>query len=452
MSKLFGTDGVRGIANKELTPDLAYNLGKAGAIALAKENQGKTPLVLIGKDTRISGDMLEDALAAGIMSVGGNVGKLGVLPTPAIAYLARYYKAEAGVVISASHNTFEYNGIKFFNGKGFKLGDSIEDEIEEMIFRGVGGIDSPIGKEIGRVVNFEEDPKELYIESLLRTTEVSLKGKKIVLDCANGASSEIAHKVYERLGAEVITISNSPDGVNINEACGSTHPEELQKVVIENNAHIGMAFDGDADRLIGVDDKGRIVDGDKLICICGRRLKQENKLKNDEITVTVMSNVGLHRFAEENGINVTVTKVGDRYVLESMVKTGSVLGGEQSGHMILLDHTTTGDGVLSSLQVCETVVKSGKTFSQLSDEISIYPQVLINAKVSNDNKKKIDKDQEIQSLIKTGEEKLSHRGRILIRPSGTEPVVRVMIEGQKIDEIEKMAKELADLIQKKYEI
>ena len=450
MSKLFGTDGVRGVANDELTLELAYNLGKAGALALAKESKGKIPLILIGKDTRISGDMLEDALAAGIMAVGGNVGKLGVIPTPAVAYLSKYYEADAGVVISASHNTFEYNGIKFFNGKGLKLSDDIEEEIEEMVFRGFVGKELPTGSKVGRNIKFKEDPRELYIDFLLKTITSRLDGKKVVLDCANGASYEIAKEVYKRLGAEVIAISCEPDGININEGCGSTHPEHLQELVLKEKADIGMAYDGDADRLIGVDEKGRIVDGDKLMCICAKRLAEEKQLKNNELTVTVMSNIGAHRYAEENNINVTVTKVGDRYVLESMLKTGSVLGGEQSGHMIFLNHTTTGDGVLSSLQVCETVIKSQKKFSELADEIMIYPQVLINAKVANDNKKKIDRDNEIQEKIKMIENQLSHQGRVLIRPSGTEPVVRVMIEGQNIEEIREMAKEIAAMIEIKY--
>ncbi len=451
MSRLFGTDGVRGIANLELTLELAYKLGKAGATTIAKKTNSAQPMIIIGKDTRISGDMLEDALAAGIMSVGGNVVKLGVLPTPAVAYLIKYYNADAGVVISASHNTFEYNGIKFFDGEGFKLGDEVEDEIEELIQKNLILEKTVTGEKIGKVLYFQEDPSELYVEYLLSTIGIDLQGKKIVLDCANGAASSIAKKTYERLGAEVIAISNEPNGININENCGSTHPENLQNLVVEEKADFGMAYDGDADRLIAVDEKGRLVDGDKLICICGKKLLDEDLLKNKEITVTVMSNIGLHRFAEENGMSVTVTKVGDRYVLEKMLLSGSVLGGEQSGHMIFLNHSTTGDGILSSLQVSETIVKSGKKLSKLSDEINIFPQILVNAKVNNDNKTKIENDIEIQNLISEFKSELSDKGRILIRPSGTEPVVRVMIEGSEIEVIEKMAYELAGLIEKRYE-
>ncbi len=451
MGKLFGTDGVRGIVNEELTPELAFNLGRAGAIALSKENGGKRPLVLIGKDTRISGDMLESSLASGIMSVGGDVMSLGVVPTPAVATLARHYGADAGVVISASHNTFEYNGIKFFNGNGYKLGDDIEDEIEEMVFLGTASSKAVESTEIGRMIKPDLDPKIKYADFLAETTKMNLTGKKIVLDCANGAATAIAKMTYEKLGATVVTIGENPDGININKGCGSTHPELLQKLVIEEKADFGMAYDGDADRLIGVDELGRIVDGDKLMCICAKKLKEDGLLANNELTVTVMSNIGLHKFAEENGINTVVTGVGDRYVLESMLKTGSVIGGEQSGHMIFLNHTTTGDGILSSIKVIETVMSEGKTFSQLSDSIEIYPQVLVNAAVANDNKKKMEKDEEIKDEIKAAEKELNRTGRILIRPSGTEPVVRVMVEGKDFRQIKEIAEKLASIIEEKYE-
>lgn len=449
MGRLFGTDGVRGVANSELTPELAFNLGKAGAAVLSKENE--RPIFVIGKDTRLSGDMLENALTAGILAVGGNVIKVGVIPTPAVAYLVKHYGADAGVVISASHNPFEYNGIKFFNSEGFKLDDAIEDQIEDIILRDINPNEHITGDALGKCLEAEDDAVELYCNFLLSTIDERLDGMKIVLDCANGASYRTAPAVYKALGAEVITIGCNPDGININDHIGSTHPELLQQKVVEEKADVGLAFDGDADRLIVVDEKGLIIDGDKTICICAKMLKDAGELAENKVTVTVMSNIGFHKYAEEViGAEVEVTGVGDRYVLESMLKTGCIIGGEQSGHIIFLNHTTTGDGTLSSLQFMKAVLASGKKPSELSAEIEIFPQVLINARVANENKKLYAEDSEIKDKIKEIEEELKDTGRVLIRPSGTEPLVRVMLEGQDVERLHELAQNLADLISKKY--
>jgi phosphoglucosamine mutase len=448
MSRLFGTDGVRGVANSELTPELAFALGKAGAHVLSK-SKGR-PTILIGTDTRISADMLESALAAGILAVGADVITVGVMPTPAVAYLVRHYKADAGVVISASHNPFEYNGIKFFNGEGFKLDDAVEDEIEDIIIRNIEVNKYITGDQLGRHVIADEDAAQKYIDFLVSSTPMDLHGIKLVLDCANGASYAIAGKVYEALGADVVVIGNNPNGLNINDGCGSTHPERLCEMVVQEGAFMGMAYDGDADRLIAVDEKGRIIDGDKVICICAAMLKKEGRLKDDLVTATVMSNIGFHKHLESIGCKVEVTGVGDRYVLESMLKTGGVIGGEQSGHIIFLDKTTTGDGILSSLQLLNAVLQSGKPASALSDEITIYPQVLKNAKVKNENKNKYQTDQEVQEAIRGVEAQMEGSGRVLIRPSGTEPLVRVMLEGEDMEQITDLAEDLAKMLTKKF--
>ena len=448
MGRLFGTDGVRGIANKELTPELAFNLGKAGAYVLKAKND--RPVVVIGKDTRISGDMLENALASGILAVGGNVIKAGVIPTPAVAYLARYYDADAGIVISASHNTFEYNGIKFFNGEGYKLDDLLEEKIEDIIISSVDVNSHITGDLIGRCLEASENAEDLYMRHLLETVDFRLEGKKIALDCANGASYRIARKVYEALGAEVTVMGDKPDGININDGCGSTHPEKLAELVKLTGADIGMAFDGDADRLIVVDEKGRVLDGDRVIAICARMLKEQGRLKENRVTVTVMSNIGFHKAMEESGIEVDVTGVGDRYVLESMLETGCVIGGEQSGHIIFKEHTTTGDGILSSLQFMGAVTCSGRKPSEMADEIEIFPQVLVNAGINNDYKKTYMKDPEIADEIRRIEEKMAGNGRVLIRPSGTEPLVRVMIEGDDEKQLEELAQGLAHMIEEKF--
>ncbi|MBQ9961151.1 MAG: phosphoglucosamine mutase [Firmicutes bacterium] len=447
MGRLFGTDGVRGVANKELTPELAFNLGKAGAYVLKKEND--KPIVVIGKDTRVSGDMLESALTAGILAVGGNVIKVGVISTPAVAYLAKYYNADAGIVISASHNTFEYNGIKFFNGEGYKLDDLLEEKIEDIIISSIDVNSHITGDKIGKCLEAEEDAVDLYVKHLLETVDYRLDGMKIVLDCANGASYITAEKVYKALGADVTVIGNDPNGININDGCGSTHPEMLSAKVKELGADIGLAFDGDADRLIVVDETGEVVDGDRVIAICARMLKAQGRLAENKVTVTVMSNIGFHKAMEESEIDVDVTAVGDRYVLESMLETGSVIGGEQSGHIIFKEYTTTGDGVLSSLQFMKAVLSSGKKLSEMAAEIEIFPQVLVNAKINNDFKKTYMKVPEIAKAIEEMETEMAGNGRVLIRPSGTEPLVRVMLEGDDINQLDRLAHELADLIEEK---
>ncbi len=446
MGKLFGTDGVRGVANSELTPEMAFNLGKAGAYVLTKEEKER-PTVVIGMDTRVSGDMLQDALSAGIMAMGANVIKVGVMPTPAIAYLVRRYGATAGVVISASHNPFEYNGIKFFNSEGFKLADEIEDEIELMMLRDSMRGTHLYGERIGKCLVADEDALGKYTEFLKSTVEGNFNGMQVVLDCANGASYQVAERVFTELGAKVTVIGNNPNGFNINDGCGSTHPERLQEEVVRQQADCGLAFDGDADRLIAVDAEGNIVDGDHLIYICASYLKKKGCLEKNLVTATVMSNMGLYKAVEEMGASVDTTAVGDRYVLERMLQSGCVIGGEQSGHIIFLNHTTTGDGVLSALQTLQAVRDSGRTLGELAAEMKVYPQVLNNAKVKNENKTRYDKDEVIMKEIRSVEKKMKGDGRVLIRPSGTEPLVRVMIEGSDEAAIKEDAAALAALIE-----
>lgn len=446
MGRLFGTDGVRGIANEELTADLAYKLGRAGAFVLTEGTH--KPKILVGMDTRISGDMLEAALVAGILSVGAEAICVGVIPTPAVAYLTRKYNADAGVVISASHNPVEYNGIKFFNGQGYKLKDELEDKIQSIIENNLDGIPSPTGAELGRKI-VEEAAVEDYVEFAKSTIDSDLKGLKVALDCANGAAYEVAVDTFRQLGAEVVVINNDPDGVNINKNCGSTHPEELMDYVIRKECDLGLAFDGDADRCLAVDNKGNLIDGDFIIAICAKHLKEQGKLKDNMAVVTVMSNLGLDIAFKKEGISTIKTKVGDRYVLEEMIKDGYVLGGEQSGHIIFLDYNTTGDGLVTGLQLASIVKKSGKTLSELASMMTKLPQVLANAKVPNNMKDIHEKDGQIVEEIKKIEEKLDGCGRVLIRPSGTEPLVRVMLEGENQEELDQMAHSLAELIEKK---
>lgn len=446
MNRLFGTDGVRGVANTELTPELAFKLGKVVSFFLSK-NKGRSR-VLIGKDTRLSGDLLENSISAGIMSMGGDVLKAGIIPTPAVAHLIREMKTDAGIMISASHNTFEFNGIKIFNSDGFKLDDDLEDEIENIIVRNMDLDGHLTGEEIGRCYEIEDEAKEHYINFLKNTVDLDLRGKKIAVDCANGAAYEIASRVLMDLGAEPLVINNKPNGININERSGSTHPEELQRYVLAEKADIGLAFDGDADRLISVDEKGRLIDGDRMIYICAKMLKKQNRLIGNKVTATVMSNIGFHRAIESIGATVDTTQVGDRYVLEKMLKTGCVIGGEQSGHIIFLEDSTTGDGMLSALQLLKSIQLSGKKFSELADEMTIYPQVLRNAAVKNENKKKYSSDRDIVEEIKRIENYMCGEGRVLIRPSGTEPLIRVMIEGKDLGEITNLAEGLSALIEK----
>ncbi len=446
MSRIFGTDGVRGIANSELTVELAYKLGKAGACVLTKgAHKAK---ILVGMDTRISGDMLESALIAGILSVGAEAISVGIVPTPAVSYLTRKYKADAGVVISASHNPVEYNGIKFFNGEGFKLTDELEDKIQELIESDFKGINVPVGENIGKKVIMNTAVQE-YVDFAVSTIDGDLKGLKIAIDCANGASSKTSELALRKLGAEVLPVHNTPDGVNINRKCGSTHPEDLMKFVAENKCNLGLAFDGDADRCLAVDENGNLVNGDFMMFIAAKHLKSIGKLKRNTVVVTVMSNLGLHIALKEAGIETISTKVGDRYVLEEMAKEGYSIGGEQSGHIIFLDFNTTGDGLVSGLQLAATVKSSGKTVSELASGMRELPQVLVNAKVPNNMKDIHEKDEEIIADIKVMEDKMAGSGRVLIRPSGTEPLVRVMLEGENQVEIDKMAHDLAKKIEEK---
>ena len=444
MARLFGTDGVRGVANEELTPLLAMQLGQAGAYVLTKENEHK-PTIMVGCDTRISGDMLANALMAGVCSVGANAVYVGVMPTPAVAYLTKKYKVDAGVVISASHNPVEFNGIKFFDGNGYKLSDELEDEIEALIKSNMKDVKFPTGAQVGKI-KYRTDAREEYINHSIKAVPVDLSSLKIVVDCAEGASFYTSVEALRELGANIIAIHNMPDGTNINANCGSTHMEELQARVVYEKANVGLAFDGDADRLLAVDEKGQMIDGDQIMAIIGNHMKSKGTLKKDTIVVTVMSNLGFSIMARENGINTEQTKVGDRYVLERMREIGASLGGEQSGHVIFLDENTTGDGLLSALHLLEVMVDTGKPLSELANIMTVLPQALVNAMVPNHKKDSYMEYPEIAEAIAKLEEKFAGEGRVLIRPSGTEPKVRVMIEGKNQDEINKDAKELAELI------
>ncbi len=445
MGRLFGTDGVRGVANEELTPTLAMELGQAGAYVLTRENEHK-PTIMVGCDTRISGDMLANALMAGACSVGANVVYVGVVPTPAVAYLTRKYKVDAGVVISASHNPVEFNGIKFFDGNGYKLPDALEDEIEELIKSGMEGVKFPTGSSVGKI-KYRTDAREEYINHAMKAIPVSLEGKKIVVDCAEGAAFYTSVEALKELGATVVAIHNNPDGTNINANCGSTHMEELMARVVYEGADIGLAFDGDADRLLAVDEKGQRVDGDQIMAIVGNHMKNQGILKDNTIVATVMSNLGFFLMGKAHGINIEQTKVGDRYVLERMKEIGANLGGEQSGHIIFLDENTTGDGLLSALHLLQVLVETGKTLSELSSIMEVLPQALVNARVPNHKKESYMEYPEIAEAIEELSGKFAGEGRVLIRPSGTEPLVRVMIEGKDQEQIEREARNLAELIQ-----
>ena len=445
MARLFGTDGVRGVANEELTPLLAMQLGQAGATVLTKENEHR-PTIMVGCDTRISGDMLANALMAGICSVGANAVYVGVIPTPAVAYLTKKYKVEAGVVISASHNPVEFNGIKFFDGNGYKLPDSLEDEIEDLIRNGMQGVELPTGSRVGKI-KYRTDAREEYINHAIQSVPVNLSELKIVVDCAEGASYYTSVEALRELGANVVPIHNMPDGTNINANCGSTHMEELQARVVYEKAHVGLAFDGDADRLLAVDENGTIIDGDQIMAIVGTHMRAQGKLKKDTIVATVMSNLGFFKMGEREHLQMEQTKVGDRYVLERMREIGASLGGEQSGHVIFLDENTTGDGLLSALHLLEVMVDTGKPLSELAKVMTVMPQALVNAKVPNHKKEKYMEYPEIAGAIDELNRKFAGEGRVLIRPSGTEPKVRVMIEGKDQRMIEEEAHKLADLIQ-----
>ena len=452
MRKYFGTDGIRRIANTELTPELVYKVAKAGAYVLSK-HVNHAPTILIGMDTRISGTLIESAMTAGFLSYGANVKLLGVIPTPGVAYLTKKLKADAGVVISASHNTYDFNGVKYFSNKGMKIPDEIEEEIEEVMdsnkLNELTAVKDKIGVSEIRTdlldeylyffrKNFEEDFEDLDKSNFV-----------VAIDTANGATSVIAEKVFTALGIKHYTLNNTPNGTNINHNCGSTHLDVIKKYVVENHCNLGIAYDGDGDRCLAVDENGNEIDGDKILAIMSKYMVEKDTLMRNTIVATVMSNLGLKKYAEENNINLIQTKVGDRYVLEEMLKNGYNLGGEQSGHVIFLDYNPTGDGILTSLMLIKVMLEKQMKASELCKIINIYPQVLVNAKVSNDKKYDYEKDEEIKKIIDELDKEFAGNGRVLIRPSGTEPLVRVMIEGEDKAYITKKAQELADFIEEK---
>lgn len=447
MGRLFGTDGARGVANAELTPELAMNIGRAAAMVLISD-EVEHPTILIGKDTRLSGDMLEGALIAGLCSVGANVHILGVVPTPAVAYLVGKYNADAGIMISASHNPFEFNGIKIFSSDGCKLPDALENRIEEIVLDHVVPYASATDENIGRVT-YDTEAADLYIDHLVSAVDCDFEGMEIALDCSNGSSSRTAEKLFTKLGAKVHMLFDEPDGVNINRDCGSTHMSKLQKYVREHKLSCGLAFDGDADRCLAVDESGNLVDGDYLIAICANDMKQRGVLKKNAVVGTIMTNMGFNKFCEENDMHFVSTKVGDRYVLEAMMQEGYNIGGEQSGHVIFLDHNTTGDGTLTAIQLLSVLKRSGKKASELAGIMQTMPQVLVNARVNNAKKNSYMEDDVVRRGIAELEEKFAQDGRVLIRTSGTEPLVRVMIEGTDIKKMDAEARKLAALIEER---
>ncbi len=455
MGRLFGTDGARGVANTEITCELAMKIGRAAAMVLTQQTKER-PKVLIGMDTRASSQMLESAIAAGLCSVGADVNLLGEIPTPAVAYLVRKYKYDAAIMISASHNPCEYNGIKIFQGNGYKLPDAIEEEIESIILDKSQIPPVKIGGEVGRIKRSRTAAAD-YVKYLYGIAKndlaeydiLDLCGMKIAIDCSNGAASVTAPELFMKLCDDCFFMASHPNGTNINNKCGSTHMEVLQDFVKRNKCDAGLAFDGDADRFLAVDEKGNIVDGDKLIAIFAKYMKSKGKLKNDTAVVTVMSNMGFFKFCEENGINCEKTKVGDRYVLENMLANGHSIGGEQSGHLIFLDHATTGDGQLSALKLLCIMKETGKKLSQLAGEMQVFPQVLVNVRVSDFGKVKFPRDKEIKNAIAAVEKELGDDGRVLVRVSGTEPLVRVMLEGKDEERINILAQELAEVIRER---
>ena len=452
MRKYFGTDGIRRIANTELTPELVYKVAKSGAYVLSKHTD-HTPTIFIGRDTRISGTLIESAMTAGFLSYGANVKSLGVMPTPAVAYLTRKFGADASVVISASHNTFEFNGVKYFSNKGMKIPDELEEEIESIMESGKIEELTATNEKIG-IAEDGTDLLDEYVYFFRKNFEEDFERLrnpefKVLIDTANGATSVVADKVFTKLGINHKVINDIPNGININDKCGSTHLGMLKEEVVEGGYNIGIAYDGDGDRCLAVDEKGNEIDGDKILAIISKYLRAKGKLSKDTVVATVMSNLGLNKYAKENELNFVQTKVGDRYVLEEMLKNGYNLGGEQSGHVICLDYNPTGDGILTSLMLIRAILEEGKTASEATSIMRAYPQVLINAKVSSDKKYDFDKDDEIKAAIAELDKEFDGNGRVLIRASGTEPLVRVMIEGEDQEYITKKAQEIADLIAKK---
>ena len=454
MRKYFGTDGIRRIANTELSPELVYKVAKAGAYVLSKHTN-KAPTILIGRDTRLSGTLIESAMVAGFLSYGANVKLLEVIPTPGVAYLTRKLQADASVVISASHNTFEFNGIKYFSNKGMKIPDEIEEEIEEVMDSGKLDELTAVSEKIG-VSEIRTDLLEEYVYFFRKNFDDNIAkfnrpDFKVVIDTANGATYKVAEKVFSVLGINHVIINNKPNGININDGCGSTHLEMLKEYVVENKMSLGIAYDGDGDRCLAVDENGEEIDGDKLLAIISEYLKKHGKLEKDTIVATVMSNLGLNKYAEKEQLQFIQTKVGDRYVLEEMLKNGYNLGGEQSGHIILLEYNPTGDGILTSLMLIQAILESGKKSSELGNIVQKYPQVLINAKVDSKKQQDYKNDKEIKKVIEEVEKEFSGNGRVLIRPSGTEPLIRVMIEGKDRKVIEQKARKIADMIEEKYQ-
>ena len=446
MARLFGTDGVRGEANVTLLPEMAYRLGRAATIYFGKESE-EQPLIIIGRDTRISGEMFESALTAGICSAGGRAMLVGIIPTPAIAYLARKHKAKAGIVISASHNPFHDNGIKFFGGDGYKLPDAVEDELEAIVHQleTDDNYPRPTAEHIGHI-EYRTDLLNQYMEFVLSTCKERFDGVKVVLDCANGAAYEAMPKILRRLGANVKVIHALPNGTNINDGCGSTHLESLQKAVLENGADFGIAHDGDADRCLCVDEKGQIIDGDHILVMCAMDMMKEGKLPYNTVVTTVMANVGFHQAIKKAGGRAEITKVGDRYVLENMLKNGYKIGGEQSGHIIFTDYSTTGDGLITALQVLSSLKRSGRKASDLTALMTTYPQLLVNVKVAT--KEGWETNEAIKKAIAEGDKELGENGRILVRPSGTEPLIRVMAEGPDQAQLDRICHAIADVVKK----
>ena len=452
MDKFFGTDGVRGIANQELSCELAMNIGQAAGTILSKYCENK-PLFLIGKDTRISSDMLENALAAGLCSVGADVVLLGVVPTPAVAVLVKKHKACAGIMISASHNPMEYNGIKIFNQDGYKLPDEIEEKIEKLLI--TKQFDLASSENLGRI-STNSKSVEQYIEHIINAIDniknLDFSGIKIAVDCANGSSSSTAKKLFDSLKVNSLIINSSPNGININDRCGSTHMQAISDFVKQNKCDIGFSFDGDADRCLLVDENARVLDGDKILAIIAKYLKNKNLLKKNTLVATVMSNLGLFKMAKANEISIETTKVGDRYVLEKMQKNGYCVGGESSGHIILSDYCTTGDGQLVAVYLLKIFKELGTKISELSEVMTTCPQVLLNVLVPNSEKYNIMQDSEIKQKVDFFEKQLGDNGRILLRPSGTEPLIRVMVEGTDGEQINNIAKELASFVKERFGI
>ena len=446
MARLFGTDGVRGEANVTLLPEMAYRLGRAATLYFGRESD-EQPLILIGRDTRISGEMFASALTAGICSAGGRAMLAGVIPTPAIAYLARRHKAKAGIVISASHNPFHDNGIKFFGGEGYKLPDAVEDELEAIVHQleQDDNLARPSGDKIGHI-EYRTDLLNQYIEFVLSTCKERFDGMSVVLDCANGAAYEVMPRVLRELGAKVKVIHALPNGVNINDHCGSTHLESLQRAVLENHADFGIAHDGDADRCLCVDEKGQVIDGDHILVMCAQDMIKKGTLPYNTVVTTVMANIGFHKAIKAAGGRAEVTQVGDRYVLENMLKNGYKIGGEQSGHIIFTDFSTTGDGPITALQVLSSLKRSGRKASDLTNLMTTYPQLLVNVKVAT--KDGWEENEAIKAAIAAGEQELGTDGRILVRPSGTEPLIRVMAEGPDQAQLDTICHRIADVVKK----